>query len=142
MTDNEIIKAIELCSTDALVHCEDCPFYYKCLNDENLFKYAIDLINRQKAEIEQYKDYTEKWMEKAEELKAEVERYEIEMQMVYGYADALEQRAKAEAVKEFAERLKTEYAKGMSWFKKKESYYVDVEDIDNLLKEMGGENDG
>ena len=46
----------------------------------------------------------------------------------------------AEAYKEFAERLKTEYAKGMSWFKKKESYYVDVSDIDNLLKELVGEN--
>ena len=46
----------------------------------------------------------------------------------------------AEAYKEFAERLKTEYAKGMSWFKKKESYYVDVGDIDNLAKEMVGEN--
>ena len=50
--------------------------------------------------------------------------------------------AKSEAVKEFAERLKTEYAKGMSWFKKKESYYVDVSDIDNLLKELVGEDDG
>ena len=48
--------------------------------------------------------------------------------------------AKAEAYKEFAERLKTEYAKGMSWFKKKESYYVDVDDIDNLVKEMVGED--
>lgn len=46
----------------------------------------------------------------------------------------------AEAYKEFAERLKTEYAKGMNWFKKKESYYVDVGDIDNLLKELVGED--
>ena len=50
-----------------------------------------------------------------------------------------EDKIKAEAYKEFAERLKTEYAKGMNWFKKKESYYVDVSDIDNLLKELVGE---
>lgn len=29
----------------------------------------------------------------------------------------------------------------MNWFKKKESYYVDVGDIDNLAKEMAGDVD-
>lgn len=53
MTDNEIIKALECCRSTS---CYDCPY-----NDENLcidalLQYALDLINRQKAENERLKD--------------------------------------------------------------------------------------
>ena len=51
MTDNEIIKALECCQTD---ECERCPLsnYDGC--ESLLFDGTIvlDLINRQKAEIE------------------------------------------------------------------------------------------
>lgn len=55
MTDNEIIKALECCTTEI---CWECPFEPKeqrkgtigCC-EENI-KNALDLINRQKAEIE------------------------------------------------------------------------------------------
>ena len=52
LTDNEIIKALECCASDNINSCDDCPFYKQCENDEQLSKYALDLINRQKAEIE------------------------------------------------------------------------------------------
>ena len=51
MTDNEIIKSLECCAdhnnADA---CDDCP----CLKGEciSTTPYVLDLINRQKAEIE------------------------------------------------------------------------------------------
>lgn len=35
-----------------LGECKSCPFYEQCENDEELVKYALDLINRQKVEIE------------------------------------------------------------------------------------------
>ena len=64
-------------------------------------------------------------------------REEAERQMVDGYADALVERTKAEAIKEFAERVKLEF------------YYefdelipsVMADKIDNLVKEMVGEED-
>ena len=51
MTDEQIMTALECCSTK---HCSQCPSYdedFGC--DENTIKAAIDLINRQKAEIEE-----------------------------------------------------------------------------------------
>lgn len=53
MTENEIIKALERCSID--YNCGDCPYYYKdegCCPDM-LMNDALDLINRQKSEIEE-----------------------------------------------------------------------------------------
>ena len=48
MTDNEIIKAMVCCSND---DCENCPNDFgNCY--ANLNKEALNLINRQKAEIE------------------------------------------------------------------------------------------
>ena len=53
MTDNEIIKALECCCSPKVNACDDCPFHKRCYeNNEWLEKEAIDLINRQKAEIE------------------------------------------------------------------------------------------
>lgn len=56
MNDNEIVKALECCTSENGKDCEDCPcknFTYKrgnggCCN--SLMEYALDLINRQKAE--------------------------------------------------------------------------------------------
>jgi hypothetical protein len=60
MTDNEIIKALECCIND---DCEDCPFYGENAPDvygncvQNTKRNALDLINRQKAEIEMMRSY-------------------------------------------------------------------------------------
>ena len=58
MTDEQIIKALECCATDDGDDCFQCPYgniVYKpgnggCVN--RCRKDALDLINRQKAEIE------------------------------------------------------------------------------------------
>lgn len=58
MTDNEIIKALECCATDDGDDCFQCPYgniVYKSANGgcvNRCRKDALDLINRQKAEIE------------------------------------------------------------------------------------------
>lgn len=50
MTDDKIIKALECCGID---RCDDCPCWTEELScDHNLELLALDLINRQKAEIE------------------------------------------------------------------------------------------
>ena len=56
MTDNDIIKALECCA-DTTKGCEDCPFLpFECIVDteNSLVKSALDLINRQQAEIERF----------------------------------------------------------------------------------------
>ena len=124
MTDNEIIKALECCKCD---DCDNCPNDFgNCY--ANLAGYALDLINRQKAEIERLVGVIDKtdaaYFQKVDEVK----------------------RAKAEAVKEFAERLKD----------RKSVFYVDspygdyfdgisavsIGEINALIKEMVGDNNG
>ena len=56
MNDNEIIKALEWCTGEK--GCFDgCPFRAECCEDlDALEKACLDLIKRQKAEIESLKD--------------------------------------------------------------------------------------
>lgn len=56
MTDNDIIKALECCSST--YNCNTCEYHNRhCNGDLNVpLKDALDLINRQKAEIERLKD--------------------------------------------------------------------------------------
>lgn len=63
MTDKQIKKALECCVNG---QCEDCPFYTRCFKHESVATIALDLINRQQAEIKQAK--TEARKEFAAEL--------------------------------------------------------------------------
>jgi len=83
MTDNEIVKANELCAKIPTV-CEECPYYGSgnCVN--SMTEDTTDLINRQQAEIERLK-----------KLLAEADT-------TY---NKCAKRFFKEAVKEFAERL-------------------------------------
>ena len=55
MTDNDIIKALECCGVDEDM-CLDCPIQCDCEKDTEAMidraKAILDLINRQKAEVE------------------------------------------------------------------------------------------
>ena len=97
MTDEQIIKALECCSIDDHIGvCTECPFTDICDEDtQALQKYALDLINRQKAEIERYKKYYETM---------ETEIYSFRKDQ----ADVkfLKNKIRAEAIKEFAEAYK------------------------------------
>ena len=126
MTDNEIIKVLEYCTTDGW--CQNCPHEKKCIEDE-ITQLALDLINRQKAEIER--------------LNRNIELLAICKK------DLPEKTAKvikAEAVKEFADRLKENMSDDWSMFSD-DGYTLQVdygkliELIDNLVKEMAGEAD-
>ena len=85
MTDNEIINALECCCSPKVNACDDCPFHKRCYeNNEWLEKEAIDLINRQKAEIE---------------------RLETNCLSMAQTMPNMAKAERAEAVKEFAERF-------------------------------------
>lgn len=53
MTDKEIIKALECCQNEECV-CKECPLHYRRSADcvDYLTRNALNLINRQQAEIE------------------------------------------------------------------------------------------
>jgi hypothetical protein len=58
MTDNEIIKALECCTTKG-ASCRNCPAFEKVdrSNCKQFFVGALSLINRQKAEVERLNGY-------------------------------------------------------------------------------------
>ena len=74
MSDEDIIKALECCIKN---DCDNCPFD-SFLNFRDCLKSFLDLINRQKAEIERLKQ-----------------------KPLYDFY-----KEKSEAIKEFAERVK------------------------------------
>ena len=121
MTDNEIIKALECC----IYHhgkCTSCPLYAEVTTvcKEKKDNYVLDLINRQKAENES--------------LKMDLAKCSIRIDNLYKTADEI----KSEAIKEFVERLKTLILSQLtcSTMGKKEAYYLCLNEIDNLVKEM------
>lgn len=105
MTDNEIIKALEICSRrNGGLPCEGCPAYgisQMCMED--LMSDTLDLINRQKAKIR-------KWKKKANTPVAKVTFDENKLkEIVSDVAKNIEfnlNLIKSEAIKEFAERWK------------------------------------
>jgi hypothetical protein len=106
--DNEIIKALESFIQDWIIG------YYD--DEEIIVADVLSIINRQKAEIER--------------LQGEVDK--VNHDYILLCSDVAENRA--EAIKEFAERLKSVVAihNGDMWSK--------YEYIDNLVKEMVGDD--
>ena len=57
MTDEQIIKALEYCSTDVRENtCPKCAFYKKHRCSTLMLNAVSDLINRQKTEIEELRE--------------------------------------------------------------------------------------
>ena len=149
MPDEAVIKALECCKkVSDEDHCTSCPFCgNRCVT--RLLQNSANLINRQKVEIERL-EYTltgvmhsvDKWLDGSELKQDEVNRAvtmrEKTLQIVEGLEEENEflssfdlDKIRAEAIKEFAERLKAEAC----YFGRA----VAVETIDNLVKEMTGE---
>lgn len=70
MTDNEIIKALECCGKPYNI-CVECPMPNNIKDDcrcgEHLANYALDIINRQQAEIEKIKKKLKHYLNTNEE---------------------------------------------------------------------------
>lgn len=149
MTDNEIVKALECCvDWCGNVSCWDCPLKNTgCIHFDKL-KETLDLINRQKAEIFKEKNKNSKLRNERNRLKAEVERLTAERDAMHQDVIAAEEyawqckTAKAEAYKEFADLSIKRICEQVSAPTPSESYVVERcnQVIDNLLKEMVGDN--
>ena len=106
MTDNEIIKALECCSSGSY-GCENgCPLDKECdspiRGGEKIMQNAFDLINHQKAELKATIAGQETLQKYIAEQKAEIERLQS---VVDSFTDIgkMYSEIKAEAYKEFAE---------------------------------------
>lgn len=123
MTDKEIIKALECCEND--YHCCDCPAKHIQFCDEQLPTFALDLINRQKAEIER--------------LEKELMKCKLEKEMLYNLGTEI----KTVAIKEFADRLKDRLTGiGRSTIYGNFEYgTIKSYEIDNLVEEITEEKE-
>lgn len=115
MTDNEIIKALECCK-DSSMPCKDCP-YAECDSKRGcvseMCEDALDLINRQKADIEKLRENNKAIMQTMADVHTE-------------------------AIKEFAETVKKNH---LMLFNNIYSHKDFVDAIDRLVKEMIGEKE-
>lgn len=119
MENNDIIKALEYCVEQGITsECEKCKLKKGCRTE--MIDMALDLINRQKAEIEELN---------------------IELRAMRNAANSYKlhyETARAEAIKDFAERVK-EKSLAMVWSPELFSTADYIECIDSLVKETVGE---
>lgn len=157
LTDEDVVEGLERCiSTTTAEACEGCPFNKQNLCDKDqwvLERYALDLIKRQKAENDSAKAKIEICAEVIERQDAEIKRVKECPKCVYEYDGEVTEyciqglcsnfktveQIKAEAYKEFAEKLKDaamSCLKGGKYYK-----IITTRCIDTLLKEMVGEEE-
>lgn len=129
MTDEQITKALEYCSTDVRENtCPKCAFYKKHRCSTLMLNAVSDLINCQKAEIE--------------ELKTEIERMENQNTLLLKKKckdiNTARKITKSEAIKEFWNKLKLKSRTTYMRYKEIEYTinYVEIAEGDNLVKEM------
>ena len=137
MTDNEIIKALEICCKNT--NCDGCPLGYLIYQSQctsELALKSLDLINRQRAEIEEHKSEIAILKDSNKNLHelyyTEREKVKNAKQKVIDIAKAL-QLAQSKAIKEFAKMLKK---KARKQYRAALYRVVDTDDIDSLVKEM------
>ena len=129
MTDNEIIKALECDLTLSVKVCPECPYFRKRNGNTHcasiLLQDAIDLINRQKAEIE---------------------RLQSPCEMQIEISKKIENSIKAEAIREVVKKVKSSLWDLPTMCDEEGEYdYVCMEALedflDNLVKEKAGAAD-
>lgn len=113
LTDEQVIKALECCTTDKGEDCESCPYngmYYEqgfggCCN--KLSRDALGLLNRLNAEKEALINGQKTLQKHIAELKAEIERLTNKCDDCAGCS---EWKCDCSNIrKEFAERLKNKF---------------------------------
>ena len=125
MTDEQIVKALECCVGN--YPCRECPYDNKGCEIE---PDALDLINRQKAEIERLNEENEKQKIILEGIRDAVHPLPFETD----YDKAIKQ-SKSEAVREFAQAFVSDLPPTI--FTRD---YVKAE-VFKLLKEMAGDSE-
>ena len=160
MTDNEIIKALECCQDKNGYTCDDCPYQeikhfdekkgfeimpngmtYDTLScDMWLQEDTFNLINRLQAKLDEAEDtiqFADKELKKAE-AENERLRHIATRETSQSMLPAIVRRTKAEAYKEFAEKLHEELRMYGTKDKFNKAVFLNV--VDRVKKEMVGED--
>lgn len=160
-TDEEVIKALEHCTSSTTSEaCNGCPFYDTdvCIEMDNALNiYALDLINRQRAELKALKmdnDQLQSDIVNAtmnlESVQHELDKARAEIERLQKYNTDIAFKHYNDGIKEFAERLKERffnYYEGLNENTSKNNYhgetlmFYEVADmiencIENLVEEM------
>lgn len=103
MTDNEIIKALECCGRES---CFGCPYRGKCHQGNPMITDALDLINRQQAELENSKVENQSLRSAANSLKMHYEESQAEIERLQNilicFMDALGKVRKVDDIDEIS----------------------------------------
>lgn len=154
-TNDDIIKAAECCASDYYpTSCHVCPLKgARC--SQIMTKAVADLLKNQKEDNERLYNENNALISAQETLQKHIEKQNAEIERLQKenkilsvnadnafqdglneaqdlYAEQIKNEIRAQAIEEFAERLK-EYSK---WYS-----YVTLRDIDNLVEEMVGDTD-
>ena len=165
ISDDEIISSLEVIATTR--NCSECKIrncnWGDCNCSQITANAALDLINRQKTEIENLKDIlydaegvnlVNYWYQQCEiaengnrnfdeenkKLKVEIKRLKNDISAMLVTLHNSAKATRNEAIKEFADRLKQKseyYENGQGW----EGKICYDDDIDKLLKEMAGDTE-
>lgn len=140
LTDNEIVKALECCiKSNHFGDCfwNDCPFVSEkgCkVGNESLYPYVLNLINRQKAEIENLTKACENQQKISMDRYFEIER--LKEKISVAKVDELIKSCCNDTAKKFAYKLKSFFPSDNEPYQ----YWEIHEGVDNLLKELVGED--
>jgi tRNA isopentenyl-2-thiomethyl-A-37 hydroxylase MiaE len=126
MTDNEIKKALECCTSNRTT-CEKCPCFGAEIKDKitcelKMTKNALDLINRQQAEIERYKETYgcyPVWNVPCENV--------FVLSMSCDDYEDFKNQLKAEAIKEFANEILSPFER---------QTYLSKRDLETIVKNL------
>lgn len=130
MNDNDIIKALRCCKDNVLGCCDNCPMidkepteWYECQRD--IMGKALELIySLQSKVIAQEMDIRQL---QNDFINANCNLDHTIMQL---------ECERAEAIKEFAEKLKERKYLSSDWSRGVHPYVVEEDDIDDLVEEM------
>lgn len=131
-TEEEIMKGLDSCCVTH--NCKNCPYLdvgMVCIR--TMQSDALNLIKRQQAEIERLNTENNKSFDKWIILEERTKKRYAEL---YQEVKAV---VRAEAVREFAERLKGMKYESIGWSHGEHPYVVEEGDIDDLVEEMVGE---
>ena len=95
MKDSDIIKALECCKSAVATDCKGCPLYNTektCTCVTVLSENALDLVNRQKEEIEELKELKEKLLYNLKTVCNEKDEDNIKSEAITEYMEEVKRR--------------------------------------------------
>ena len=151
LTDEQVIKALEIHGNMKFDNCEGCP-YLEGDSCEGFTKYSqpfrevLDLINRKTADVDFYKERANKYEAQVEVLKEQTHQQQLEIDILIRKKETLrdeiaEQQAEIERLKRFKYYFDDLYGMGLEIAEWHQNGMLEPFDnfYDSAVKEMVGD---